>query len=197
MILTSNAGRRQLWLQLKRSSGIMRRYFVVNGFDGALTMLGMLTGFYLSGTKDLNVVIGACLGATIALGISGLSSAYLSESAERQRSLIELQQAMLVDLSDSAAASAARLIPLFIALVNGAAPVVLALIIILPLWLHYAAVPLPMAPLPSAIAVAFLCIFFLGVFLGRIGGGWWLLSGLKSLLVAVVTVALILLFEWG
>jgi predicted membrane protein (TIGR00267 family) len=193
----SIAGQRQLWLQLKRSSGILRRYFVVNGFDGALTMLGLLTGFYLSGTQDLNVVIGACLGATIALGVSGLSSAYLSESAERQRSLLELQQAMLADLSDSAPASSARLMPLFVALVNGAAPVVLALIIILPLWLHRAAIPLPIAPLPAAIATAFLCIFFLGVFLSRVGGTWWLLGGIKSLLIAVITVAIILLLEWG
>lgn len=197
MIAPSHAGHRQLWLQLKESSGIMRRYFVVNGFDGALTMLGLLTGFYLSGIQDLKVVIGACLGATIALGISGLSSAYLSESAERQRSLLELQQAMLADLSDSAPASRARLMPLFVALVNGAAPVVLALIIILPLWLHRAAVTLPMAPLPTAITLAFLCIFLLGVFLGRVAGTSWLLSGLKSLLIALVTVGVIHLFERG
>ncbi len=197
MIAPSHAGHRQLWLQLKESSGIMRRYFVVNGFDGALTMLGLLTGFYLSGIQDLKVVIGACLGATIALGISGLSSAYLSESAERQRSLLELQQAMLADLSDSAPASRARLMPLFVALVNGAAPVVLALIIILPLWLHRAAVTLPMAPLPTAIATAFLCIFFLGAFLGRVAGTSWLLSGIKSLLIALVTVGVIHLFERG
>lgn len=197
MITPSNAEKRHLWLQLKRSSGIMRRYFVVNGFDGALTMLGLLTGFYLSGTADLTVVIGACLGATIALGVSGLSSAYLSESAERQRSLLELQQAMLTDLSDSTAASGARLMPLFIALVNGAAPVVLALIIILPLWLHRAAVPLPLAPLPMAIVTAFLCLFLLGVFLGRVSGSYWLFSGFKSLVIAAITVAIILFVEWN
>ncbi len=195
MILKGRLGNRHLWLQLLHSRGIMRRYFVVNGFDGALTMLGLVTGFYLSGSNELNVIIGACLGATIALGISGVSSAYLSETAERQRSLAELEEAMVADLSDSAPASAAKVVPFIIALINGAAPVVLALIIITPLWLFRAGVVLPLEPLPMAILTAFLCIFALGVFLGRVGGTPWFWSGIKSLLIAAATVFIILLID--
>ncbi len=191
----SKFAQRHLWLQFKQSHGIIRRYFVVNGFDGALTMLGLVTGFYFSGSTELDVIIGACLGATIALGISGLTSAYLSESAERQRSLNELQEAMVSDLSDTAPASAARVMALLIALVNGAAPVVLALIIITPLWLYRCGFVLPLAPLPMAIITAFLCIFGLGVFLGRVGGTPWLWSGIKSLLIAGVTVLIILIID--
>lgn len=186
---------RHLWAQLHQSGGIIRRYFVVNGFDGALAMLGLVTGFYLSGTTELDVIIGACLGATIALGVSGVTSAYLSESAERQRSLSELEEAMVSDLSQSAPASAARLMPLVIALVNGAAPVVLALFIISPLWLYRAGVVLPLSPLPLAIVTAFVCIFGLGVFLGRVAGTSWLWSGIKSLLIALVTVLIILFVD--
>ena len=40
------ASKLALIVQLTRATGIARRYFVVNGFDGALTMLGMLVGFY-------------------------------------------------------------------------------------------------------------------------------------------------------
>ena len=194
-MLKSGSGPRHLWLQLLHSRAIIRRYFVVNGFDGALTMLGLVTGFYLSGSSELNVIIAACLGATIALGISGVSSAYLSETAERQRSLAELEEAMVTDLSHTAPASASRVVALVVALVNGAAPVALALIILTPLWLARAGVVLPLPPLPMAILTAFLCIFALGVFLGRVGGTPWFWSGLKSLLIAVVTVLLILLFE--
>ena len=186
---------RHLWLQLLRSRGIIRRYFVVNGFDGAFTMLGLVTGFYLSGSTELNVVIAACLGAAVALGISGLTSAYLSEAAERRRSLAELEEAMIADLSSSTHASAARVIPLFIALVNGVAPLFLSLIIIAPLWLARAGVVLPLAPLPASIATAFLCIFALGVFLGRVGGTSWLWSGIKSLLIAGATVLIIRLLD--
>lgn len=192
MLLTRFA-QRHLWLQLQHSRGIIRRYFVVNGFDGALTMLGLLTGFYLSDLTQLTVVIAACLGATIALGVSGLSSAYLSETAERRRALVELEAAMLADLSASAAASASRLMPLLIALVNGAAPVLLSLIILIPLWLGELAVPMPLPPLPMAILTALCCLFGLGVFLGRVGGTPWFWSGIKSLLIAGATVLIILL----
>jgi hypothetical protein len=79
-------------------NGIIRRYAIVNGFDGALTMLGLLSGFLLSGGAPLPTVIAACVGAAVALGVSGLTSAYLSESAERRRSLAELESAMITDL---------------------------------------------------------------------------------------------------
>lgn len=178
---------------LSQSHGIIRRYFVVNGFDGALTMLGLITGFHLGGEVALDVVIGACLGAAVALGISGVTSAYLSESAERRRALAELESAMVTDLSDTAHGSAARVLPLLIASVNGAAPVLMSLVVIAPLWLARAGIPLPLEPLPAAIATAFLCIFGLGVFLGRVGGTSWWWSGIKTLLIALVTVLIILL----
>ena len=163
----------------------MRRYFVVNGFDGALTMLGLITGFKLGAEVDIGVVVGACVGATIALGVSGVSSAYLSESAERRRMLSELEHAMVSDLSSSAHASAARVVPLFIALANGAAPVFISLLIITPLWLSRAGVGLPLAPLTAAIATAFVCIFSLGAFLGRVGGTSWVRSGIKTVFIAL------------
>jgi len=185
----------KLGSHLSHSSGIVRRYFVVNGFDGALAMLGLLTGFYLGPAVELGVVIGACLGTTVALGMSGVTSAYLSESAERQLSLSQLEQAMLTDLADSEHADAARLVPWVIALVNGAAPVAMALLIMLPLWLAMLGFPLPLSPIMSAIATAFLCIFGLGVFLSGVGGTHWLISGAKSLIIAVVTVLIILLVK--
>ena len=183
-----------LGLHLSRARGIARRYFVVNGFDGALTMLGLVTGFHLAGGDvALDVVIGACLGATVALGVSGLTSAYLSESAERRRALSDLESAMVTDMSDSTHASAAKVLPLVIALVNGTAPVLMSLIVITPLWLARAGVALPLAPLPTAIAVAFVCIFGLGVFLGRVGGTSWVWSGIKALLIGLLAVAIILI----
>jgi hypothetical protein len=43
--------------------------------------------------------------------------------------------------------------------------------------------------------VALVIIFLLGVFLGRVGGIFWLWSGLQSLAVALVTVGLIYLIS--
>ena len=180
-------------LEISHSGEIMRRYFVVNGFDGALTMLGLIMGFYVSDRVDLAVVITTCLAAALALGMSGLSSAYISESAERRRSLAQLEKAMAVSLDESHHARAAIWIPWLVALVNGIAPLLIALIIIIPLWLVRSGMVLPLAPLPAAMAVALVIIFLLGVFLGRVGGTFWLWSGLQSLAVALVTVVFIYL----
>jgi predicted membrane protein (TIGR00267 family) len=181
-------------LRITRTHDIVRRYFVVNGFDGALTMLGLIIGFLVSTPTDLSVIISACLGAAIALGMSGVSSAYLSESAERQRALGKLEDAMISDLQESAHGEAARFTPLLIALVNGSSPLIISLLILMPLWLSNAGIPLPLPPLYVSIIVALLLMFFLGVFLGRIANTSWLRSGVQTLLVAVVTSALIYMF---
>ena len=180
-------------LRITRTHGIARRYFVVNGFDGALTMLGILTGFHVGGVENLRVVISACVGAAVALAMSGLSSAYISERAERRKALAELEESMIADLKGSAHGSAARWVPLLIAAVNGLAPLVLSLIIILPLGLAHLGLPLPFPPLVMAIAAALALIFLLGVFLGQIGNTLWLWSGVQALLIALCTMAIILL----
>lgn len=182
-------------LRITRTHDIVRRYFVVNGFDGALTMLGLIIGFLISSSASLTIMINACLGAAIALGMSGVSSAYVSEAAERKHALDKLEEAMVTDLQESAHADAARWVPLLVALVNGLAPLLISLLIILPLWLAHAGIALPLSPLYLAISIALFLIFLLGVFLGRIAGISWLRSGIQTLLVALVTVALIYLLE--
>jgi predicted membrane protein (TIGR00267 family) len=181
-------------LSISESGGIVRRYLVVNGFDGALTMLGLIIGFLLSDPAELAVVTNACLAAAIALGMSGISSAYVSEVAERKRELDKLEEAMITDLGSSAHGEAARWVPVLVALVNGAAPLAISLLIILPLWLAQAGLHLPLHPLFLAIAIAAALIFVLGVLLGRIAGVSWLHSGFRTLLVAAATVGLIYLF---
>ena len=181
-------------LNITRTHDIARRYFVVNGFDGALTMLGLIIGFLFSAPANLSIIINACLGAAIALGVSGVSSAYISEAAERKVVLGELEEAMVSDLQDSAHGDAARWVPLFIALVNGSSPFIFSLLIILPLWLSKAGFSLPFPPLYSAIIIALLLIFLLGVFIGRIAEISWLRSGVQTLLVALLTAALIYFF---
>lgn len=181
-------------LRITQGFGIARRYFFVNGFDGALTMLGLILGFLFSAPTELPVIISVCLGAAIALGMSGVSSAYVSEAAERRRALDKLEAAMMTDLQESAHGEAARSVPLLIALVNGAAPLLISLIILTPLWLSNVGVVMPFSPLHAAIVIALLLIFLLGVFLGRISGMSLLRSGLQTLLVALMTTLLIYLF---
>ena len=187
-----------LWLlKITRSHVIARRYFVVNGFDGGLTMLGLLVGFYVSEDVRLPVVINACLGVAIALGMSGVSSAYISEAAEKQRELRELEKAMVTDLGHSAYGQAARLLPLFIAFVNGMAPLAISLVILIPLWLAPSLEPFSTLPLESAFVIALMIIFLLGVYLGQVSHTFWLWAGLRTQLIAAATTALIFTLSPG
>ena len=181
----------RLLLEISGSQEIMRRYFVVNGFDGALTLLGLLMGFHVSGRAEVSLVITSCLATALALGMSGISSAYISEAAERRSSLARLENAMIADLEESHHARAAVLVPWLVALVNGLAPLFFGLLIITPLWLAKSGVLQLQQPLYAAMLVALAIIFLLGVFLGRIGNRFWLLSGLQALAVAAVTLGLI------
>lgn len=182
-------------LRITRSQGIARRYFVTNGFDGALTMLGLCMGFRISGDVDLRIAIGACLGAAIALAVSGVTSAYISEVAERQRALTELENAMIADLGDSAHGAAARVVPYLIASVNGLAPLIISIMVITPLWLARYGVHLPLPPFETAILVALGVIFLLGAFLGRVSGTHWFCSGMRTLAIGLVTAVLIFLLR--
>ena len=184
----------RLLLAASPTISIARRYFVTNGFDGALTLFGLIVGFYSSGDDiATEIVINACLGAAVALGVSGTTSAYLSEAAEQRKALRELERAMVTDLTDTVQEQASRLAPLFIAAVNGLAPVLMAAIIVAPLWLDAHGHALPLAALEAAIACAFGCVFLLGVYIGRISGTFWLWAGLRTALIALVTSAIILL----
>lgn len=184
-------------INITHTQGILRRYFVVNGFDGALTMLGLLMGFIVSETTDLSMIITACLGAAIALGVSGASSAYVSERAESRYELSKLQSAMISDMQQSAHSQAAQWVPVVTGLINGAAPLLISLLIISPVFLAYIGWPLFMPPLLLAIGIALCLIFLLGVFLGRIADISWFRSGLQTLLVALFTMLLIYLIAGG
>lgn len=174
--------------QISANEALLRRYFVVNGFDGALTMLGILSGFALVESPPVKTLLGACFGAAVALLMSGLSSAYLSESAEQKRKLAEIETAMVRNLRESSHGIAARMTPWVLAAVNGLSPFLISLIIMQPLLWQWELTGL--GPIGLAMILAFACIFLLGVFLARISETFWLKSGLKALLVGAMTVIL-------
>ena len=187
--------RRRLGLLVRHSHRIARRYFVTNGFDGTLAMLGLIVGFRTLDHAPVEIAVTACLGTSVALGISGLSSAYISESAERQDELKQLQAAMLEGLDDSAHTLIARWTPVLIAIVNGLTPFLLAQIVMLPLWLELIGTDLPVSAYDLAIAAALTLIFLFGIFLGRVSGSFWLWAALRTLAIGALTVSLIYLLS--
>jgi len=187
----NQSSRKRALLHVKRAEGIARRYFITNGFDGALTLLGLMVGFATSNDVALPIAIKAGLGAAVALFMSGISSAYLSETAERKKELRELEGALLTDLSESDYGKASRYVPMVVALVNGLSPLIIALLILTPLWLAKSGIQLPVSPFIAAIIVALIIIFLLGIMLGRLSKEFWLWTGLRTLAIAGLTILLI------
>ena len=181
-------------IHAKRAEGIARRYFITNGFDGALALLGLMVGFASSENVDLTIAITACLGAAIALFMSGISSAYLSETAERKKELQDLEDALLSDLSQSDYGKASRYVPVLVALVNGLSPLLISLLITSPLWMAQSGIPLPLSPFLTAIILAMSIIFLLGVMLSKLSKEFWLWTGLRTLAIAGLTVLIVSMF---
>ena len=81
---------------------IARRYFVNNFYDGMLTVLGILLGFFVLIIKgdrpsiDSTLVILTGFGTSISMFISGLTGSYLSERAEQKKIKDELNKAMAI-----------------------------------------------------------------------------------------------------
>jgi predicted membrane protein (TIGR00267 family) len=91
-------GRWKLYIEMTDLGQIARRYFVMNFFDGVLTVLGIVIGSFIlflggSPPTKLEIIIPA-FATSIAIGISGITGGYLSERAERKRNIIEMQKAM-------------------------------------------------------------------------------------------------------
>ena len=82
---------------------IVRRYFVNNFYDGMLTVLGILLGFFViifqaeAHTVNSRLVIFTGLGTSISMFISGLTGSYLSEKAEQRKLKEEINKAMIID----------------------------------------------------------------------------------------------------
>jgi len=181
------------YLRVTGADSISRRYFVMNSFDGAMTMLGVIVGAWASGSVNPRVIIGIGLGASLAMGVSGFSGAYMAERAERKRRLSRLKRAMLTDLGKTMHGKASRFASFWTAIVDAVSPFMAAVISMLPFFL--ASANLIPAGTAAVVSVVFIMgmIFGLGMFLGRISKESMLLSGARTLAAGILT-ALIIAF---
>lgn len=179
-------------LKVSNSQVITRRYIVTNGFDAIFTMLGLNMGFYVSGEVTVELACYGSFGAGVALTMSGLTSAYISEAAERNKYLKELEQAMVAKLHGTSQGQVAQFIPIWVALINGLFPLLIISFITAPLWLTLSQWFIFPLPIVSTIALSLLSLFMLGIYAGSISGTAKLWSGVRTLLIGI-TIAIIVL----
>lgn len=168
---------------------IARRYFAMNAFDGVLTTIGVLMGNYLAGVRDVAIPIRTGIATSIAMGVSGLWGAYLTEAAERQRELAELERVLLVDQDDTKIGRASRLATITVAIVDGLAPFLAALLVLVPLFFA-ALVGDVVVVYALSMATALLSLFGLGMFLGHISKRSLIGYGFRTLIAGIVAIAL-------
>ncbi len=175
--------------QLVNISEIARRYFAMNAFDGVLTIIGVLVGNLTAGVQDPQIVVSTGLATSIAMGVSGLWGAYLTESAERQRELDELGRYTLSDLNDTRIGRASRAAAVTVAVVDGLSPFLAAIIVLIPFFMADFFADITWAYL-SSLAMALISLFGLGLFLGRISRGNILIFGVKTVLAGIVSIGI-------
>jgi len=172
-----------------------RRYAVMNAFDGAVAILGIILGSALLGGGDPRQVAAAGVGALVAMGISGASGTYMAESAEQERRIREIEEAMLIKLDGSVVAEARRRSAMVSALVDAAAAIGAGMIVLSPYLAASVLLMSPDAALYASLALALAILFTLGIFLGRVSRGNILSSGLKALAIGLATILAITLLD--
>lgn len=179
----------QEYLEVSRAHEIARRLFVMNAFDGTLTIMGVVIGAHFSGVTDPRVVMVAGIGGSVAMGISGISGAYLAERAERKRDLKKLETAMLQRLDGTQFARASEFASFVIAFVDGISPAISASILVIPYLF------VPTIHMDTAFYISLFLglseLFTLGIFLARISDEKPLFSGIQMIIIGVITIVIV------
>jgi predicted membrane protein (TIGR00267 family) len=178
------------FLELTRAKGILRRYFAMNAFDGAMTSLGVVVGSYIATVEDPKDVLDIIILGAVAMAISGFTGTYMVESAERKRRLNEIEESNPSEVP--AYRRAARFVSAFAAVVDGSAPFLASLPCLLPFAFAYWGMIEIHIAFYAAIGGALAALFAVGAFLGRISEDSIIYSGVK-MVVAGTLVALIAL----
>jgi len=186
-----------IYLRVTRARRILRRYFAMNAFDGAMTSLGVVIGAYITGIADARTVVGVILVGGVAMAVSGFSGTYMTESAERNKALNELEDAMLVDLNDTIYGRASRFVSLFAAIIDGSAPFLASLPSVLPFALALLGLVTIQIAFVASISASLIILFLLGVFLGQISKGNLIYSGVKMVVAGVAVALLALVLNGG
>ena len=205
----------KIYAEITDFESIARRYFINNFYDGMLTTLGIILGFFIlfRGQQTINshIIILTGLTTSISMFMSGLSGSYISEKAEQKRlkaslnkamgiikkkkekeegdKLLEekeIKKAMLIDnfhdenqikksnlkksnnkekKAKTIQKKAERFASIIISLVNGVSPFLGGIVPLIPFFF---AVKMEINLFIFSFLIVFICIIFLGIFVGFI-----------------------------
>jgi len=184
-VLEEKADNLRYYIKLSGVSEIARRYFVMNAFDGAVTMLGVLIGAIIGGGLSPKIILTTGIGAGIAMGVSGFFGAYLAEEAERSRRIKKLERALHID--DSVIERAAKVAAIMAAFIDALSPVLATAISLIPILLAVIGVIDAWTAILASIATILVLLMVLGLFLGKISGERILYYSIATTCAGLVT----------
>ena len=187
-------GKVKVYLHITKASGIARRYFVMNGFDGAMTVFGIVLGSWIAGVSKSEIIVLAGLGACLAMGFSGFFGALMAEKAERERHLKEMEAATNNDV-DPIHYEAARFVMFYVAFIDGLSPALTAIISLMPFILVPAGLMTIWNAYVISLTLSLATLFLLGIYLGKVAkeNGW--LYGVAMLTVGAFTALIVFLIQ--
>jgi predicted membrane protein (TIGR00267 family) len=183
-----------VYLKVTKATGIARRYFVMNGFDGAMTTFGIVLGSWIAGVSKPEILILASMGACLAMGLSGFFGAYMAEKAERGRHLKEMEKATHNHV-DPIQYEASRFVEVYVALIDGLSPALTGIISIMPFIFASLGWMLIESAYIFSLALSLTSLFLLGIYLGKVAreNGW--LYGVAMLVVGAFAALMIFLIQ--
>ena len=184
------------FLSMTEGENILRRYFVMNGFDGALTALGIILGSLIARNfSNPEQLILSGIGASIAMGVSGFWIAYLTEKAERTRERKELEKSMVADLNNTRISKANFWTSIVIGAVDGLSPFIFSVIAIAPFFFVLVGLTMQVAYIIS-ISVITIEVIILGLFLGAVSKENKIFYAIKIIPAALLVAGLTFLLEF-
>ncbi len=178
-------------VKLLEAEEMIRRYFVMNGFDGILTVLGILIGSYISENINPPLIINITLTSGIAMFISGFFGAYIAERAERLKEIRELERALLKPLKNSVLEEAVLTVTIIVGIVDGSSPLIVSLVIIVPFFLGLS----PLLAFYISLSIALILLFLMGLYLGKISKEHIILSAIRMVAIGILCIFLMLLVK--
>lgn len=186
------------YLRISGGDRISRRYFVMNSFDGVVTILGVLVGALTTGVTDPEIILGISIGTIIGMMISGFSGAFIAEKTEREIDLERLKHSLLVDdLNDTIFAKAYKVTIWWVSIVDAMSPFISGMIVMIPEILALYNLIDDYLAIYIAILIILIYLFFLGLYLSKLSRKNPIKGGIILLLVGIGTTILIILILGG
>jgi predicted membrane protein (TIGR00267 family) len=181
----------KLYIEVAKADSLARRYFVLNVFDGVITVFSIVLASYATGVANCKLVLLTGLSACFAMGMSGFFGAYMSEKAERERHTKTLEETK--EALHPLHHEAAKFIPFYLAFIDCIASIIVAVPLLSPFILVNAGILSLTTAYLLTLPISMVILFLMGVYLGRVSGRNHWSYGITMLAIGMMTAILILL----